>query len=119
MKRLLTLLIVGIFAISFDVSAQTTTTAAALDTVAAKSYVGKYKMKDAPFEEIIVTLKDGKLIGEAVGQGVADLAPTKEPDVFEVVGYDGKLEFVKNDSKIVTKIKLTIQGSTLEGDKQP
>lgn len=117
MKKLFILLFIGIFAFTFDVSAQTAT--AVLDTVAAKSYVGKYKMKDSPFEEIIVTFKDGKLIGEAVGQGVAELAPTKEIDVFEVVGYDGKLEFVKNETKAVIKLKLTMQGSTMEGDKQP
>ena len=117
MKKLLALLFIGLFAFTFDVSAQTTATK--LDTVAAKSYVGKYKMKDSPFEEVIVTLKDGKLTGEAVGQGSAELAPTKEIDIFEVVGYDGKIEFVRNESKIVTKVKLTMQGSTMEGDKQP
>ncbi|MBA4851234.1 hypothetical protein [Emticicia sp. BO119] len=120
MKKLLALLFIGLFAVTFDVSAQTsTTTTAALDTVAAKSYVGKYKMKDSPFEEIIVSLKDGKLAGEAVGQGSAELAPTKETDIFEVVGYDGKVEFVRDESKLVKKIKLTMQGSTMEGDKQP
>ncbi len=122
MKKLLFLLFIGLFAFTFEVSAQTTTTTttvASLDTVAAKSYVGKYKMKDSPFEEIIVTLSAGKLMGEAVGQGSAVLAPTKDTDVFEVVGYDGKLEFVRNDTKAVTKLKLTMQGSTMEGDKQP
>ena len=121
MKKLFVLLFIGLFACTFEVSAQTTATPtiAALDTVAAKSYVGKYKMKDAPFEEIIVTLQNGKLNGEAVGQGSAELAPTKEADIFEVVGYDGKLEFVRNENKVVAKLKLTMQGSTMEGDKQP
>lgn len=118
MKKLFVLLFIGLFAITFEVSAQSAQ-AAALDTVAAKSYVGKYKMKDSPFEEIIVTLSGGKLMGEAVGQGSAELAPTKDADVFEVVGYDGKLEFVRNESKAVTRLKLTMQGTTMEGDKQP
>lgn len=120
MKKLFVLLFIGLVACTFEVSAQTTaSTTIALDTVAAKNYVGKYKMKDSPFEEIIVTLKDGKLTGEAVGQGSAPLAPTKDVDVFEVVGYDGKLEFVRDDSKTVKKLKLTMQGSTMEGEKQP
>ncbi|GAB3519206.1 hypothetical protein [Emticicia fontis] len=119
MKKLFVLLFIGLFACTFEVSAQAASTTMALDTVAAKSYVGKYKMKDSPFEEIIVTLKDGKLNGEAVGQGSAELAPTKDADVFEVVGYDGKIEFVRNETKMVTKVKLTMQGSTMEGDKQP
>ncbi len=120
MKKLFVLLFIGLFACTFEVSAQTNPpTVAALDTVAAKSYVGKYKMKDSPFEEIIVTLQNGQLNGEAVGQGSAPLAPTKDADVFEVVGYDGKLEFVRDENKMVKKLKLTMQGSTMEGDKQP
>ncbi|RFS18566.1 hypothetical protein [Emticicia sp. C21] len=120
MKKLFVLLFIGLFACTYEASAQTTaSTTIALDTVAAKSYVGKYKMKDSPFEEIIVTLQGGKLTGEAVGQGSAPLAPTKDVDVFEVVGYDGKLEFVRNENKVITKLKLTMQGSTMEGDKQP
>jgi hypothetical protein len=128
MKKLLFLLFIGAFAFTFEVSAQTTTTttttttvttAIALDTVAAKNYLGTYKMKDSPFEAIIVTLKDGKLAGEAVGQGSAELLPTKELDIFEVAGYDGKIEFVRNETRVVTKIKLTMQGSTMEGEKQP
>ena len=47
------------------------------------------------------------------------LAPTKEADIFEVVGYDGKIEFVRNDSKVVTKAKLSIQGNVIESEKQP
>lgn len=120
MKKLFVLLFISVFAFTFEVSAQAaTSTVAPLDTVAAKNYVGKYKMKDSPFEEIIVTLSAGKLMGEAVGQGSAELAPTKEADIFEVVGYDGKLEFVRNENKVITKLKLTMQGSTMEGDKQP
>ncbi|WP_337043704.1 hypothetical protein [Emticicia sp. 17c] len=121
MKRLLPLLFIGFFALTFEVSAQTqASTTIALDTVAAKSYVGKYKMKDSPFEEIIVTIQGGKLMGEAVGQGSAELAPTKEIDVFLVTGYDGKVEFVRDDTtKAVSKIKLSMQGAVMEGDKQP
>lgn len=118
MKKLLVLLFIGVFALTIDASAQTNTTIA-LDTVAAKDYVGKYKMKDAPFEEVIVTLQNGKLMGEAVGQGSADLLPTKEANVFEVDGYDGKIEFVRNENKVVVKVKLSLQGTTIEGDKQP
>lgn len=120
MKRLSLLLFLGIFAFSFDVSAQTTSTITAVtDTVAAKAYVGKYKVKEGPFEELIISIQNGKLFGEAVGQGSAELAPTKEADIFEVTGYDGKIEFVRNDAKVVVKAKLSIQGNVIESEKQP
>ncbi len=118
MKKLVLLLLLGVFALNFDVSAQTASAVAPIDTVVAKEYVGKYKVKDAPIEDLIVTIQGGKLMGEAVGQGSAELAPTKEIDIFEVVGYGGMVEFVRNESKLITKIKLTIQGSTMEGEKQ-
>ncbi len=119
MKKIVFLLVTGLFALSFDVSAQTTTTTTvAVDTLALKEYVGKYKVKDAPIEDLIVTLQNGKLMGEAVGQGTAQLAPTAEADIFDVVGYDGKLVFIRNENKIVTKLKLSVQGQTMEGEKQ-
>ena len=119
MKKLSLLLILGIFAFSFEVSAQTTSNTATIDTVAAKTYVGKYKIKEGPFEELIVSIQGGKLFGEAVGQGSAVLASTKEADIFEVVGYDGKIEFVRNDQKIIVKAKLSLQGNIIEAEKQP
>ena len=120
MKKLSLLLMLGIFAFSFEISAQTTpTTAVATDTVAVKVYVGNYKVKEGPFEELIISIQNGKLFGEAVGQGSAVLAPTKEANIFDVIGYDGTIEFVKNDSKIVIKAKLTMQGNVIEAEKQP
>lgn len=120
MKKIVLLLAFGLFAFSFEVAAQTTstTTAAPVDTLVLKQYVGKYKLKDAPIEDLIVTLQDGKLMGEAVGQGSAQLAPTTQADIYDVVGYDGKVEFIRNESKIVVKIKLSIQGNSMEGEKQ-
>lgn len=119
MKKLSLLLILGIFAFGFEVSAQTPSTTAVIDTVAAKSYVGKYKVKEGPFEELIVSIQDGKLFGEAVGAGSAVLAATKEMDIFEVVGYDGKIEFVRNDQRIIVRAKLSMQGNIIEAEKQP
>ena len=119
MKKIIALLFVGIFAFNFEVSAQTTPVASvALDTVSAQAYVGKYKIKDGPFEEMIVTIQNGKLFGEAVGQGSAELVPTKEVDIFTVSGYDGTLEFIRNENKIVVKAKLSVQGNVMEGEKQ-
>jgi hypothetical protein len=120
MKKIVLLLSMSLFALTFEVAAQTTpTTVATVDTLVLKEYVGKYKIKDAPIEDLIVTLQDGKLMGEAVGQGTAQLALTKEIDIFDVVGYDGKVEFIRNETKAVVKLKLSIQGNIMEGEKQP
>jgi hypothetical protein len=119
MKKIVLLLSMGMFALTFEVAAQTTpSTVVSVDTLVLKEFIGKYKVKDAPIEELIVTIQGGKLMGEAVGQGSAELAPTTEIDIFEVLGYGGKVVFIRNESKVVTKIKLTVQGNTMEGEKQ-
>lgn len=130
MKKVVLLVFLAVSVLSFGVSAQSSTdtsksamptpatTIPSLDVLVAQNYLGKYKVKDAPIEELVITLQDGKLMGEAVGQGSAELAPTAEIDIFSVIGYDGKIEFVRNDNKSVIKIKLTLQGNTMEGEKQ-
>lgn len=121
MKKIALFVIFGIFACSFETFAQSTSTTpvAAIDTVAAKAYVGKYKVKEGPFEELIVSIQNGKLFGEAVGQGSAELAPTKEVEIFDVLGYGGTVEFIRDEKKNVVKVKLSIQGSVIEAEKQP
>ncbi|WP_394994887.1 hypothetical protein [Emticicia sp.] len=121
MKKIVLLLSICMFAVTFEVAAQTTptaTTVAPVDTLVLKEYVGKYKLKDSPIEDLIVTIQGGKLMGEAVGQGSAQLAPTAEIDIYEVVGYGGKVEFIRNEMKSIVKIKLSVQGATMEGEKQ-
>lgn len=119
MKKLCFLLVLGFLAFNFDVSAQTSPTTTTVDTLAYKEYVGKYKVKEGPIEDLIVTIQNGKLMGEAVGQGSAQLLATKDPDIFDVVGYDGKLEFIRNENRAVIKLKLSVQGTSMEGEKQP
>ena len=118
MKKIFLLLSISLFALNFEVSAQTTTATVPVDTLVYKEYVGRYKVKDAPIEDLIVTLQNGKLMGEAVGQGSAQLLATNETDIFDVVGYDGKLVFIRNENRVVTKLKLSVQGQTMEGEKQ-
>jgi hypothetical protein len=123
MKKASVFLFFALFFIAFFANAQSfTLPAIPLDPSVYNDYVGKYKFKEAPFEEIIITLKDGKLYGEAVGQGSAELAPTKETskenEIFEVVGYGGTNLFVRDVATLkVIKVKLSIQGNTLEGEK--
>ena len=121
MKKIVFLLSLSASALTFGVSAQTMTSptvVAVVDTLMLKEYVGKYKLKDAPIEDLIVRIQDGKLMGEAVGQGTAQLSPTKDADIYDVIGYDGKVEFIRNESKIIVRLKLSVQGAVMEGEKQ-
>jgi Domain of unknown function (DUF3471) len=117
MKKILLFLLLANFALISELSAQTLPSSTT-DTLSYKEYVGKYKLKDAPIEDLIVTIQNGKLMGEAVGQGSAQLLATNQADVFDVVGYDGKLVFIRDENKVVTKLKLSVQGQTMEGEKQ-
>lgn len=94
--------------------------AAQADTALYRQYVGKYAMRDAPFQTVIVTLEGGKLMGEAVDQGKGELVPDeKNADQFSVPGYDALVVFNRDADKTVKKVLLTVQGQTFEGEKQP
>jgi len=90
------------------------------DTTLYKDYVGRYAMKDAPFQTVIVTIEGGKLMGEAVDQGKGELvSDEKTADQFSVPGYDALVVFNRDADKKVKKVLLTVQGQTFEGEKQP
>lgn len=95
-------------------------TAAAIDTTLYKDYVGQYAMKDAPFQTVVVTIESGKLMGEAVDQGKGELVPDeKTADQFSVPNYEALVVFNRDADKKVKKMRLTVQGQTFEGEKQP
>lgn len=88
------------------------------DSTQWKEYIGKYKGVEGSFESFIVTIENGKLMGEATGQGKGELvADTKQTDVFTVPGYDATVTFVRDDAKKVIKYKLSVQGQEFEGEK--
>ena len=90
------------------------------DSTVYKDYVGNYAMKDAPFQTIVVTVENGKLMGEAVDQGKGELVPDeKTADQFSVPNYDAVVVFGRNADKKITKLLLTVQGQTFEGEKLP
>lgn len=83
-----------------------------------KNYLGEYEVEEGPFSTIKVTLEDGKLIGEAVGQGYSELSPSDQADVFNVVDYDGELTFIRNEQKVVASLELSINGSTMSASRK-
>jgi hypothetical protein len=85
---------------------------------AKSEYLGKYVFADdSSIPSVIVSLKNGELFGET-DQGSAVLKSTAKKDVFEVVGYDGSTEFVRDSAGKITKIILKVQDMVLNGVKQ-
>ena len=82
-----------------------------------EDYTGKYKMTGLPFDFIEISIKDGKVIMDAGGQGGA-IDATDTPDKFDANGR-ATLNFVRNEAKQVTGIKMEASGFTFEGKKQP
>ncbi|MBU1821355.1 MAG: hypothetical protein KKG00_07570 [Bacteroidetes bacterium] len=82
-------------------------------------FVGTYKVSgDLPFNKIIVSEKEGKLhyvAGEYTGffSAVADKA-----DTYLSQDGGGTVMFVRNGAGKVTKLKLEVQGSVFEAEKE-
>lgn len=120
MKKNILISLLGLFLFSLNSSAQSTfmdSDSLKIDSFLAKDYVGKYKVKDAPIDEIIISFQDGKLIGLAGEQGSAELLPSKNIDIFSILGFDGIVEFIRNENHVVEKAKLTIQGMVMVAEK--
>lgn len=81
-------------------------------------YIGTFTFDAAPFSELIVTMKDGKLHGNAVGQGEAGMNPTDKADVFAIEGYDGTATYTRGTDGEIAGISLIIQGSEMSGKKK-
>lgn len=45
-----------------------------------KNYLGVYKFEGSPIDQVIVSMKDGKLYGNAGEQGTAELQKTTKAD---------------------------------------
>ena len=126
MKRIALLtLLAGLF-IATGTMAQTTSTTATttmsvvVDTTTYRDYVGKYTMTGASFETVIITVENGKLVGEAVGVGKSELvADEKTLDTYKAPEHDVTLVFAREDDKQVKKLKFMVQGQEFTGEKQP
>lgn len=88
------------------------------ESVAYGPYLGKYKFADdSAIPSMLVSLKNGELFGET-DQGSAVLKPTAKKDVFEIIGYDGTVEFFRDSNGNVTKVVLRVNDIVLNGEKQ-
>jgi cytochrome c len=78
-------------------------------------YAGKYKMTGLPFENIEISVKEGKLMVMAGTQG-GELTPLADPDKFDA-GGQATFEFVRDGQGKVVSIKLGAMGASFEGQK--
>ncbi|MCY7352180.1 MAG: DUF3471 domain-containing protein [Cytophagaceae bacterium] len=123
MKRIALLTLLAGLLTAAGTMAQTTSTTAtmtpAVDTTVYRDYVGKYTMTGASFETVIITVENGKLVGEAVGAGKGELvADEKTPDTYIAPDYDVTITFPRETDKQVKKIKMAMQGQEFTGEKQ-
>lgn len=126
MKRIALLtLLAGLF-IATGTMAQTTSTTATttmsvvVDTTTYRDYVGKYTMTGAFFETLVITVENGKLVGEAIGAGKGELvADEKTPDTYKAPEHGVTLVFTREADKQVKKIKFMAEGQEFAGEKQP
>ena len=89
------------------------------DTAALRAYTGRYKMTSDFFEVLLVKLENGKLIGEAVGQGSGELVPdSSKADLFQIPEHGGTMLFERDATGKVNKLTLTLQGQQMLGMKE-
>ncbi len=98
-------------------ASQPQVTKTVVDVETLKEYTGEYKFKTGDFDKLVITLKDGKLIGAVEGQGESELAPTAKKDVFNIVSYDTPIEFFRDADNKLKSVKFTVQGMDLEAEK--
>lgn len=83
-----------------------------------KHYLGDYRVVNGPIDKIIITWENDKLFGTAVGQGKAELKASKTADIYEVMGYDGEVQFTRNENKKVTSLTLRIKDQKVSAERQ-
>jgi hypothetical protein len=80
-------------------------------------YLGNYKFEnDSAIPSLKVSLQNGELFGETE-QGSAVLKTTDKRDVFQIVGYDGTVEFVRDSGNKIAKVILKVNDLVLNGEK--
>ena len=72
-------------------------------------------MTGLPFEYITISEDDGKLMMDANGQN--GVLTSAGPDTFDG-GGKAMIQFLRDDKKVVTKLKMDAMGFSFEGIKE-
>ena len=133
MKRLLiTPFFAGLLLVASSTYAQTASTTttpitpgmAVSDTAQLKQYVGNYTVATGDIKQIIVTMEQGRLVGEAVGLGQSTMLPDSTMrDAFTIPDPNGgsdtyaTVQFGRDAAGKVAKVLLKVQGMDIEGTR--
>ena len=106
----------AVFAILFDkpYKLPELNTEVTLDGTQLQQYVGVYEL--SPVFKITVTVKDGKIFGQATGQQPFEMFAKKD-NLFFLKVVDAQVEFFKNDEGVVEKMVLHQNGQDIPGKK--
>ena len=83
-----------------------------------KKYLGSYKVENPSFEKIIISENNGKLYGEAVGQGSSELMPTDEMNTFDVAEVEGASVQFHSEKNIIESLTLLMNGESITGMRE-
>lgn len=106
----------AVFAILFDkpYKLPEPNTEVTLDSMQLQQYVGVYEL--SPVFKITVTVKDGKIFGQATGQQPFEMFAKKD-NLFFLKVVDAQVEFFKNNKGEVEKMILHQNGQDIPGKK--
>jgi hypothetical protein len=82
-------------------------------------FVGVYKLTGAPFEKLIVSLEQNRLMAEAEGVGKGELLSTEKKDEFKEPINEAILTFERNESGGVEAVLIKVQDLEIHGVKEP
>jgi hypothetical protein len=81
-------------------------------------FVGEFMFdNESPIRSMTVDIRNGSLYGDT-SEGGAPLKPATTKDIFNVVGYEGTTEFLRDSSGKISGAILKVQGMSLKGVKK-
>jgi len=113
-------LLTVLFSLSLSAAFATSPVPTAVRADSLQAYVGTYKFKDgSPISDYKINAKDGALYGEADSYGANKLNKQPAADTFQSTSsYGSIIAFRRDASGKVVGLKMTIQGTDLEADRQ-
>ncbi|MCP9767447.1 hypothetical protein EGI22_05955 [Lacihabitans sp. LS3-19] len=81
-------------------------------------FVGEFNFDDdSPISSMTVDIRNGSLYGDT-SEGGAPLKPSSTKDIFDVIGYEGTTEFLRDTTGKISGVILKVQGMNMKGVKK-
>jgi hypothetical protein len=82
-----------------------------------EKYAGTYQMQQASFDQVAVTLEDGKLFAQASGEKKVEILPEKD-HTFSVPAFNAKITFIQAADSAFSEITVLLEGNKLKGTRK-